>query len=164
MNFEEVYNKLFRPVLGYIRGRINTPTVVEDLAGVIWQKAWANWSSFDEKKGIPAQWIFTIARNEVNKYYSRWRIKNFFSLTEHEDTFYSPEKTPFELLSTQEQNQCLLAALKGLSARERDLLSLKFYSGLSNRQIAQLTRLSESNVGTVVHRAVEKLRARLEEL
>jgi RNA polymerase sigma-70 factor (ECF subfamily) len=35
---------------------------------------------------------------------------------------------------------------------------LKYGAGATNRAIAKLTGLSESNVGTIVHRVVETLR------
>jgi RNA polymerase sigma-70 factor (ECF subfamily) len=57
-----------------------------------------------------------------------------------------------------------MARLNALSAelpdRERDLLAMKYGAALNNRAIAQLTGLSESNVGTILSRTVEKLRSR----
>ena len=47
----------------------------------------------------------------------------------------------------------------GLSEREREVIALKYGAELNNRQIAALTGLSESNVGTLLHRAVRTLRA-----
>ena len=46
-----------------------------------------------------------------------------------------------------------------LPDRERELLSLKYGAGMTNRAIARATGLSESNVGTIVHRTVALLRA-----
>jgi len=39
------------------------------------------------------------------------------------------------------------------------LIALKYGASLNNRQIAELTGLSESNVGTILHRTVGALRA-----
>ena len=47
-----------------------------------------------------------------------------------------------------------------LPDRDRELLALKYGAGMTNRAIARLTGLSESNVGTIVHRAVQALRRR----
>ena len=164
MNFEETYHRLFKPVLAYIRSRMNNESSAEEIASRTWQKAYEHQAQFDPSKGLPEQWIFTIARNEVNKYVRLWQFKSFFSLTDQEEQLAAPEKTPFESLALAEQNNVLLAALTQLSARERDVISLKFYSGLNNRQIAPITGLSESNVGTILNRALQKLRSRLEEL
>jgi len=39
------------------------------------------------------------------------------------------------------------------------LIALKYGAAVSNRLIAQLTGLSESNVGTLLHRTVQALRS-----
>jgi RNA polymerase sigma-70 factor (ECF subfamily) len=50
--------------------------------------------------------------------------------------------------------------LAELPARERELVALKYGAGLTNRAIARMTGLGESNVGTILHRTVLELRAR----
>jgi RNA polymerase sigma-70 factor (ECF subfamily) len=46
-----------------------------------------------------------------------------------------------------------------LSDRAQELIALKYGAAFSNRMIARITGLSESNVGTVLQRTVEKLRS-----
>ena len=50
-----------------------------------------------------------------------------------------------------------------LTPRERELVALKFFAGLSNQEIADVVGVSESNAGTRVHRVVEKLRRACDE-
>jgi RNA polymerase sigma-70 factor (ECF subfamily) len=50
------------------------------------------------------------------------------------------------------------AALASLDPRDRDLVALKFAGGLSNGEIARVLGISETNVGSRLYRAVEKLR------
>ena len=45
-----------------------------------------------------------------------------------------------------------------LPDRERELLALKYGSGLTNREIAGLTGVSESSIGTILYRTVRRLR------
>ena len=52
---------------------------------------------------------------------------------------------------------------EAMQRRERELLAMKYGAELTNRQIAAATGLSESNVGTIVHRAVIALRSRWDE-
>ena len=49
-----------------------------------------------------------------------------------------------------------------LGGREKEILALKFGGGLTNRQIASLTGISESNVGTLIYRVLHRLRRGLE--
>ena len=53
--------------------------------------------------------------------------------------------------------------LSQLPTREREVLAFKYGAGLNNREIAHLTRLSASNVGIILYRVVEKLRAEMED-
>ena len=55
------------------------------------------------------------------------------------------------------------AALATLSARERELIALKYFAGLGNAEIAAVIGVSESNAGTRLHRAMEKLRKACDE-
>ncbi len=50
-----------------------------------------------------------------------------------------------------------------LTARERELVSLKFFAGLANREIADVIGTSETNAGTRLHRVIEKLRRACDE-
>ena len=53
---------------------------------------------------------------------------------------------------------------RGGSAAEstnRELVALKFYAGLTNREIADVIRESESNVGTRLSRIIRHLRSAL---
>ncbi|MGE5138842.1 MAG: RNA polymerase sigma factor, partial [Rudaea sp.] len=57
----------------------------------------------------------------------------------------------------------LALLLARLSPRQRELLALKYGAGLTNREIARLLDLSESNVGTILFRAVQDVRVHWEE-
>jgi RNA polymerase sigma-70 factor (ECF subfamily) len=54
-------------------------------------------------------------------------------------------------------------AMEQLSARERELVALKFFAGLQNTEIARVIGTSESNAGTRIHRVLEKLRRACDE-
>ena len=54
--------------------------------------------------------------------------------------------------------------LAPLPPRERELIALKYGAGLTNRAIAQLVGLSETNVGTILHRLVKQLRTQWEQV
>ena len=90
-------------------------------------------------------------------YWRLYWVKNVFSLTEESAPVYAGD-SPLKNLEQDTFRRDLTNAFGKLSARERDILALKFYSGLNNRQIAQVSQLSESNVGTIINRAVTKMR------
>jgi RNA polymerase sigma-70 factor (ECF subfamily) len=57
----------------------------------------------------------------------------------------------------------LASAVVELSPRERELVALKFFAGLSNKEIAAVIGVSESNAGTRLHRVITKLREACDE-
>ncbi|MNF04875.1 RNA polymerase sigma factor SigX [compost metagenome] len=52
-------------------------------------------------------------------------------------------------------------ALDALSAKERNIVALKFGADLKNTEIASLTGMSESNVGVILYRSMKKLKAEI---
>lgn len=162
--FKDLYNAYFKRVYAYVLLRVKDAALAEDLCACAWRKAYEKLDGFDENKGVFAQWIFGIARNEINMHRRLFWVRRIFSLSESEEVLPLGEVGAQERLEQEELKRRLLMAAQKLPARERDIVSLKFYSGLNNRQISAVTGLSESNVGTLAHRAVEKLRRDMEDL
>ncbi|MDR1940871.1 MAG: sigma-70 family RNA polymerase sigma factor [Endomicrobium sp.] len=162
MNFEQTYKEFFKIIYSYILARVREDNTACDIAAAAWQKALKNFNSFDESKGNIRQWLFTIARNEINMHYRLYYVKKFLSLTGFEDTKISQEKAIEDSLIYEQEKQTLLSGLETLDKKERDIIALKFYSGLNNRQIAELVNISESNAGTIINRSMNKLRTFME--
>ncbi len=66
-----------------------------------------------------------------------------------------------KILQEEQDKEFLQSLLLELPEREQDLIALKYGSGLTNRAIAKITRLSESNVGSILHRTVHNLRQKM---
>ncbi|MCL2145192.1 MAG: sigma-70 family RNA polymerase sigma factor [Endomicrobia bacterium] len=162
MNFEPVYKEFFKIIFSYIITRVRDDSTAKDIAALTWQKAFKNFDAFDESKGNMRQWLFTIARNEINMYFRLYYVRKFLSMTGFEDTNLSGEKGIEDTLIDNQEKQILLDAIGKLNKREQDIIALKFYSGLNNCQIAEVADISESNVGTIANRGIKKLRAFLE--
>lgn len=163
MNFEEVYNSYFGRIYSYIRARVSNETAADDICSDIWETVFEKQNAYDETKGNIEQWLFTIARNKVNGYFRLYYIRNIFSLTDKEEILPSGESVNEELDKEEDVKQ-LNAALSALNSRERDLISLKFFSSMTNREISAVSSLTESNVGTILNRAMQKVRTILEDL
>lgn len=157
MDFTSLYKELFKPVFAYVLCRVSQRAAAEDICASAWRKAYEKLTTFNAQKGSFRQWIFAIARNEVNMYYRLYYVRKFLSLTGFEE---NEEQAPavYDAAWGEPLAQQLLAAMRVLTAREKDLVALKFYSGLTNREIARQTGLTESNVGTLLSRSIAKLR------
>jgi RNA polymerase sigma-70 factor (ECF subfamily) len=67
-----------------------------------------------------------------------------------------------EMAQKRDDFKRLSRLLAHLSDRERELVALKYGAGLTNRSIARLSGLNESNVAVILHRIIIKLSAEWE--
>ena len=155
--FAELYEEYLPQVFRYMSYRLNDNSIAEDLTSSVFEKALARFTSYRADKASFSTWLFTIARNTVIDHYRTSGKKKTVPLdkaAEMAETKSSPE----EEFARREERQRLKVCLAALSTQEQDIVSFKFGSELTNRQIAQMIGLSESNVGTILYRAVRKLR------
>jgi RNA polymerase sigma-70 factor (ECF subfamily) len=155
--FAAIYDHYFSRVYNYVRYRVQDAETTDDITAQIFERALVNISRYRPEQGPFGAWLFAIARNAVNDHLRAKRRRRWLSL-EVLCGRASAEPQPEEVVIGKETHAELLAALARLSDRERDLIALKFAAGLTNYRIAQLTGLSESNVGVILYRTIRKLR------
>src|SRR6476469_5173920 len=153
--FEDLYRNTFPRVYAYVASLLRDRSAAEDVTALAFERAYRKRSRFSERRGSPEAWVFGIARNaaldELRK------LKRRATLESEPADVWSPG--PDEQAERAFRREEVRAALASLEPRDRDLVALKFAAGLSNAEIAGVLRISESNVGTKLHRAVEKLRS-----
>ena len=97
--------------------------------------------------------LFTIARNLLFDYYRKNRGMVTFVDEDHGGVVDQEQK-----YQVQEEVKQVFAAMQLLKDDQRDILALVASSGLSYREIAELTGNSEANVKVKIHRARMKLK------
>jgi len=105
-----------------------------------------------------AQWLFTVCRNlafDVRKKESRMS-----PLTDPE-TIPAIHGRPSTLLEQEETMSQVLRLMETLPKNQREVLRLKFQCDLSYKEISEVTRLSVTNVGFLIHTAIKTLRKEL---
>lgn len=122
------------------------------LAADIMQESFTRYLERYGNEGTAAL-LFTIARNAVIDSF-RKRDRGTRSLEER-DHIGIDEEAHFLV---REECRRVISALQKLERDERDVLTLVVSSGLSYREIAGVTGLSEANVKVRVHRARLKLK------
>src|SRR5205085_4748167 len=127
----------------------------EDVTAAAFERAFRKRRSFDGRRGEPRAWLFGIARNAaLDELRRRRRVAALPVDPEDESSHPSPVDAAEGAL----RRSVVLAGIASLEPRDRELVALKFFAGLSNSEIASVVGVSESNAGTMLHRAVQKLR------
>lgn len=161
MTFSELYDRFFSKVYNYVRYHVRLPAETDDITGRIFEAALHKFGTYRAERGPVNAWLFTIARNAVIDWARSRNRRGEISLEDAAEPA-SSDPRPEAALEKKEEAGLLLEAVGGLDERSRDLIALKFSSGLNNREIAAMTGLGESNVGILIFRAVKKMQAALE--
>ena len=82
------------------------------------------------------------------------------AMTEVEVIERSTDSTPAEVAETRDSAEHVFQLLDQLPENQQEVVRLKFQGGLSYRAISEVTGLSVSNVGYLLHQAIHTLRRR----
>ncbi len=105
----------------------------------------------------PAKWLFTVCRNRCLDICRKEHRMTYLD-QEASESEPSHELGPAEQLVRKEAAGFLLKILGKLPPRQQEVIQLKFQNGLSYQQISEITQLSVSNVGFLIHRGIKALR------
>ncbi len=126
----------------------------EDVTALAFERAYRRRRTFDRRRGEERAWLFGIARNAaLDELRRRRRLATLVTEPAAVGEPAAEDHADVALRRT-----AVSAALNSLSAREREIVALKFHGGLSGAELAQVLGVSESNAGTMLHRVMEKLR------
>ena len=152
--FDHLYRSSRDDVYAYVAGLLRDPTAAEEVTAAAFERAYRKRNRFDPCRGEPRAWLFGIARNAALD--ELRRRKRLASLTVDPDDVSEPgddEEAEVALRRT-----AVRTALAELSPRDREVIALKFHAGLRNTELAKVLGVSETAAGTLLYRAMERLR------
>jgi RNA polymerase sigma factor (sigma-70 family) len=107
-----------------------------------------------------AEWLYTVCRNLAID--ARRKDRRLRRLGEGEaDVRPASDPAPGAAAERADDYAATVRALGRLSQNQQEVLRLKFQHGLSYKQIAEVTRLTATNVGFLIHAGLKKLRRQM---
>ncbi len=158
-NFGNIYSRYYNCILNYIKRRINNKSYSEDLASEVFERAYRSIDDF-KWQGVSIKcWIYRIARNLLTDYYRKvGRVGENISLSEIENSIKDEGATIDMDLVRSEEDVVLYNALREFRDSDQYLIFYKFFENLSNREISQIMKISETCVSTKLYRIRKKLK------
>jgi RNA polymerase sigma-70 factor, ECF subfamily len=153
-NWDAVYAEQLPRVFNFFRYRLGNDAHAEDLTSRTFEKAWSARARYRRDLAGFATWLLSIARNVATDHLRAQRPHLPLEAAEE----VAARDTPHDEVARDSDLARLGALLETLPQREQELVALKYGAEATNRAIAELTGLSESNVGTILHRVVQTLR------
>lgn len=159
IDWASAYEELMPRVYHYFCLRIGDQLEAEDLTAATFERAWRDRERYQNDLGTFTNWLFGIARHVVITYFRQNNQREAIA----EATIDVTDRPAEETAARQEEFERIASLLTSLPEREREIFSLKYGAQFTNRSIAKVVGLTESNVGTILHRIVSRLREQLEQ-
>lgn len=159
VDWASAYQDLLPKVYHYFCLRTGNQMDAEDLTAATFERAWRDRERYREDLGKFTNWLFGIAHHVLITHY---RKKQREYPDNNEKNVENASRPIEEDAVDNEQFERIVSILESWPEREREIFSLKYGAKLTNRSIAKMTGLTESNVGTILHRIVTHLREELE--
>jgi RNA polymerase sigma-70 factor (ECF subfamily) len=147
------------PLVGYACSILGDPDRARDVVQDTFIRLW------DQDPARVAEnlkpWLYTVCRNRALDVLRRHRrVVELDELSLERQEEESPD--PREKLAAREATNEILRFVERLPANQREVIRLKFQADLSYKEIAEMTGLSVTNVGFLLHTALKRLRTLLE--
>jgi RNA polymerase sigma-70 factor (ECF subfamily) len=144
---------LLRRVYSYVAYRIGPGADAEDVTSETYLRALRARATYDASRGTPIAWLLGIARRCLAEAMAARPVPSS-SLPEPSDAGDLEESAVRRLV--------LAAAVATLDEREQEIIALRYGADLSARRIGEVLGLKTNAVEVALHRALNRLRTRLE--
>jgi RNA polymerase sigma-70 factor (ECF subfamily) len=149
--YEEYYDKIAR----YVYVHINNKEEAEDIAGEVFLKALESLKSYREQ-GVPMQgWLFRIAHNLTVDYLRKMNKRRTVPI---DSVVLQGNDNPANTAEKNIEFERVTEAMKQLTTEQREVINLRFFGGLTSKEVGGVLGKSDGAVREMQRAAIEKLR------
>jgi RNA polymerase sigma-70 factor (ECF subfamily) len=165
---EALYARYGRAVYGLCRRILGDPRDAEEATLDAFSQIWEHGDRYDPGRASPLSYLMTLARSRaIDRARAAGRHRT--ALSEADEALLEAlaagapgSPSPLALLLSSESRQTVEAALRELSAEQREALELAYFEGLSHREVAERLRAPLGTVKTRIRQGLLRLRDALE--
>jgi len=106
------------------------------------------------------EWLYTVCRNQAIDVRRKQRRMEFLNDADA-DSATSSAPDPGARAEIDDSMSHVLRSLRQLPRNQQECIRLKFQGGLSYKQISDVTNLTVTNVGFLIHRGIKSIREML---
>ena len=157
-----LYDRHGRVVFGLLYRMLGSPEAAEEVTQDTFHAVWRRSTTYRAERGPVRTWIIAIARNAAIDWRRTRGKRQQRDATLDEAMALVDDTRVDDRVIASLSGERLRAAVASLPAEQRDALSLAFWSGLTQTEIAARTAVPLGTVKTRIRLAMAKLRERLE--
>lgn len=159
--FRLVFRHFHPRIYAYVASRTSRPDDAEDITAEVFLRVVEGLAKFQDRgAGSFAGWIFKIAYHEVIRHAGRHGRNATVSLEALPDVA-ADDPSPEDIARQADHIEQVRRALAALTPRQQEMVTLRYYGGLRNKEIAHVLGLDERTVAATLSRALDALRDHL---
>ncbi|MGY1814140.1 sigma-70 family RNA polymerase sigma factor [Blastococcus sp. SYSU D00820] len=161
---DDLYERFRRPAFALARRVLADDTLAEDVLQDVFLSVWRDPGAYDPARGSFASWLLALVHHKAVDAVRREESHRRRQTRAEEDAVLSAPTATADVEDDawdRVVSQQVRAALSGLPAAQREALTLAYYGGYTQREVAALTR---APLGTVKTRMLAGMRRLKEEL
>jgi RNA polymerase sigma-70 factor (ECF subfamily) len=156
--FKQLYDYYFPRLYAYVSYRVGRVQDVEDLVAETFLKVIEGIERFEWRhEGSFAAWIFRIAHNLISNSYRQGQRREKLLPLEELPELQASTLLPEDVVLQKEKFAYLRRLIGTLSPRRQEVVTLKFFGGLRNQEIARVLGLDERTVASHLCRGLKDL-------
>lgn len=161
--FQTIYEEYYETVYMTVHNVLKERTLVHDGIQETFIKIYRH---LEKIKGLENKkaWIVTISKNTALDLYRKQKKRNEYNV---EDVYIRNEERNASHIEEnheiEEENRWFMEKMKKLKKEDREIIELKYFQGLSEKEIAKAMDIKEGTVKSRLYRAKEKLKNLLDE-
>ena len=155
--FEQLYKRFARPVFAMALRQLGDNGRAEDAAQETFAAVWRSAKSYKAERGTASAWLYAVARHAIIDR-ARQKRENAVEVPDEADT------RPVERAEESWLTWRVHSALELLPERERVVIELAYWSGLSQTEIASYLDVPLGTVKTRTRTGLARLSGLLEEV
>lgn len=158
-DFEAWYHEHRPAVYRFVRFRVATREVAEDVTSEVFMKALRALHRYDSGRASPRTWLLRIARNAITDHLRSLKRRGSLHVSlDKAPDLVSDVPSQDERVLREERIQKILNGASTLRKGDQELLAMRYGSGLDNQEIAEALGISPNAVAVRLHRALKRLK------
>ncbi|MEO5927876.1 MAG: RNA polymerase sigma factor [Patescibacteria group bacterium] len=159
----DVYDRYSDPLYGFLMKRCGHKETAEDILSKTFVKLLESRTTLEWRGVSLGAWLYRVATNALTDH---WRSASVRLDEEIDPESWDPPSADDPVWNTELviEGDRLKNAMKTLSPRDQEILSLKFYGGYEAVEIATTLGISANHAAVLAYRALGRLRQKLTSL
>ncbi|HOF33542.1 MAG TPA: sigma-70 family RNA polymerase sigma factor [Spirochaetota bacterium] len=155
--FIHVYDHYFKKIYDFAYYRTCNRESAEDITSQTFMRALEKADTYDKSRANVSTWLFKIASNLISDHFRAKRKSSSLEVIEElaaKDDFEN-EVSEKEILSQ------VMAVLKKLPEKKREIIILRIWQNMSYKEIAEISGASEASCKMIFYRAIDEIREKI---